>query len=140
MTTPEPNAAQLADLHRWLHDPTDTRTRDELRADLRALGGVVRAVDACDVWFCVDPTSDDVRTYEIWHGDLTLIERPRRKLRVGSVWQVGEYGPRYTYLGEDLFGATTRQKVHERSSLSFDTEPEIWREVPVEELEREAEK
>lgn len=37
-TTPDPNAAQLADLNRWLHDPTDTRTRDELRADLRALG------------------------------------------------------------------------------------------------------
>jgi hypothetical protein len=36
--SPEPNTAQLADLHRWLHDPTDTRTRDELRADLRALG------------------------------------------------------------------------------------------------------
>lgn len=38
MTVPEPNAAQLAHLDHWLHDPTDTRTRDELCADLRALG------------------------------------------------------------------------------------------------------
>lgn len=81
----------------------------------------------------------DDQTEATYHADyIELVERPRKKLRVGSVWQVGESGIRYTYLGEDLFGATTRQKVHERSSLTVDEEPDIWREVPVEELEREA--
>ena len=74
---------------------------------------------------------------ELWVEDcaLTLIERPRRKLRVGSVWECVN-GQRYVAVTNDWFaGADAR--IH-RAQLSFDEEPESWREVPVEELEREA--
>jgi hypothetical protein len=45
MTTPDMNPTQRAHLEAWLHDPTDQRTRDELRADLRALGDSVHPRD-----------------------------------------------------------------------------------------------
>jgi hypothetical protein len=68
---------------------------------------------------------------------LTLIERPRKKLRVGSVWE--RWGVRWV-VGFDEDG---RQLVNLASGGIadvglIDASPDAWREVPVEELEREA--
>ena len=110
--------------------------------DRVSVEGVVRAVDACDGWFCVDPTGDDVRTYEVWHEDLTLIERPRRKLRVGSVWErrsspsSGRMYDRYIWTGVTFVAPNSDH--YPRETRDLDSNPELWREVPVEELEREA--
>lgn len=44
MTTPDPTPAQQLEIRLWLHDPHDTRTVDQLRADLRAMGDGVHPV------------------------------------------------------------------------------------------------
>ena len=79
----------------------------------------------------------------LYLSDLTLVERPKRKLRVGSVWEYNYIGKKAWIVGQragaDLFvplnglGAALL-----RSQTNFDTDPQDWREVPVEELEAEA--
>lgn len=71
-------------------------------------------------------------------ADLTLIERPRRKLRVGSVWQRDSSArpvQRFAWTGGDFVGCPGAFVV---GRGDFDSHPERWHEVPVEELEREA--
>lgn len=71
-------------------------------------------------------------------GALTLIERPKRKLRVGSVWECNG-AQRYVYLGKDMFSAWLPNEPNvERSRITLDETPDLWREVPVAELESEA--
>jgi hypothetical protein len=72
---------------------------------------------------------------------VTLIERPPRKLRVGSVWErisptIGKEYDRYVWTG--LTFVSPHGDRYDRETRDFDTHPELWHEVPVEELEREA--
>jgi len=82
---------------------------------------------------------DDIT--EMWFEDtsITLVERPRPKLRVGSVWE--RWGIRYV-VGTDSEGH--RQLVNlADGGIAVGlphTSGEVWREVPVEELEREAQR
>lgn len=80
--------------------------------------------------------------------ELTLVERPKRKLRVGSVWEyTGPTGhARWLVLDDQTLikltppkgiGAQVGDQVP-RSEVTIDYSPDFWREVPVEELEREA--
>lgn len=80
--------------------------------------------------------------------DLTLVERPRKKLRVGSVWEQNGPTGHFRWLVQDnetlikltppkSLGAKVGEHVLRRE-LTIDHLPERWREVPVEELEREA--
>lgn len=80
---------------------------------------------------------------QVMPDDVTLIERPRRKLRVGSVWECSdEEMPtvRYTVIAPDLFVFTHKHgpTFMRRDITSIDSHPQDWREVPVEELAREA--
>lgn len=74
-----------------------------------------------------------------YHTDyVELVERPKRKLRVGSVWEC-DGRARYVHIGKDMLTdwLCTDPPVH-RSQTTIDELPDLWREVPVEELEREA--
>ena len=93
--------------------------------------------------------SMDRESYDIpadyWIQDqaLTLVERPKRKLRVGSVWECADAempNVRYTVVAPDMFVFTHQHgpTFMRRDITSIDTHPQCWREVPVEELEREA--
>ena len=76
---------------------------------------------------------------DIVMADLTLVERPKRKLRVGSVWEHNG-SCRYVYLGDDWFSDWRPDRATvARVELNIDTSPALWREVPVEELAREVE-
>jgi hypothetical protein len=73
----------------------------------------------------------------MYASNFTLVERPKRNLRVGSVWE--RWGVRWV-VGFDEDG---RQLVNLASGGIadvglIDASPDAWREVPVEELEREA--
>jgi hypothetical protein len=81
--------------------------------------------------------SDTGETYRIWCEDLTLVEQPKRKLRVGSVWECNA-SQRYVYLGKDRFSGWGPHETIGRDQLTIDSDPQYWREVPVEELEQEA--
>ena len=74
----------------------------------------------------------------LYLSDLTLVERPKRKLRVGSVWEHNG-SCRYVYLGDGWFSDWRPDRANvARVELNIDTSPALWREVPVEELEAEA--
>lgn len=78
---------------------------------------------------------------ELWFStkSLTLVERPKRKLRVGSVWKCIGVDTVYHALSDDLFVWYGDDLEHRgfvrREEISFDSDPQFWREVPVEELE-----
>ena len=87
-----------------------------------------------------ESSCDDIT--DLWFEDtsITLVERPRPKLRVGSVWE--RWGIRYV-VGTDSEGH--RQLVNLATGGIAEVglicaSPDVWREVPVEELEREAQR
>ena len=108
--------------------------------DRVSVEGVVRKIGSLSIECHIPGTSD--RFYAT-PANLTLVERPKRKLRVGSVWErINRY--RYVAVGLDQLVlvptvvSLTPPTPEHRSALGFDTDPQYWREVPVEELEAEA--
>lgn len=114
--------------------------------DRVSVEGVVESIDAhpsgCVVRF------SNLHALWVSSRDLTLFERPKRKLRVGSVWEyTGPTGhARWLVLDDQTLikltppkcvGAQVGDQVP-RSEVTIDYSPDFWREVPVEELEREA--
>ena len=85
---------------------------------------------------------------ELWFADqaLTLVDRPRRKLRVGSVWerrnQQGDH--RWMVVDDEYVICLRKGRSGHREKLAIDRfddalgDPTVWREVPVEDLEAEA--
>ena len=77
---------------------------------------------------------------------ITLVERPRRKLRVGSVWEractdgkrVCSCGKADRYVWTGVTFVSPNGDNYARETRDIDTWPDVWREVPVEELAREA--
>ena len=67
---------------------------------------------------------------------ITLVERPKRKLRVGSVWEHPAHG-RYVVVPDDYSGRVLRG-LDQGVIMPITWLSDSWREVPVEELEREA--
>lgn len=133
------SSRRCADCREWLDPiakPADFQVGDRVRMDgvvttVREGGMIEVHPDGCDPgWYFPS---------EIF----TLIERPRRKLRVGSVWEViGDMDERYVVAGYvngvENFLSLWSGDEYGRNELTFDTEPHRWREVPVEQLEREA--
>ena len=72
--------------------------------------------------------------------ELALVERPRKKLRVGSVWECALAGntSRFVVVWGDKLACLDDGTITPRDVLTIDTKPAMWCEVPVEELEREA--
>lgn len=104
--------------------------------DRVSVEGVITEFEAPDVALvqvaCSGPTVIHVKS-------LTLVERPRRKLWVGSVWE--RWGVLYS-VGKDEDGYQQLVSLRDGGILDISligvSHPDCWREVPVEELEREA--
>ena len=124
---------KCADCGEWL-EPTNKPSSDFQVGDRVSVEGVILPNSSRAVRV---QTTDGV-IFTAHPDSLTLVERPKRKLRVGSVWEcVGR--KRYVHIGKDMLTdwLCTDPPVH-RSLTTIDERPDLWREVPVEELEREA--
>ena len=107
---------------------------------VRTIVGTVAAAPSC---FKVAVDYGDGSGLAIYHTDyVELVERPKRKLRVGSVWEresiyAGNIcKDRYVWTGVTF--VSPNGDAYPRETRDFDTAPDRWREVPVEELEQEA--
>ena len=109
--------------------------------DRVSVEGVVTAVIGTQI--VVHPDRSPMGGYYFRPDALTLVERPKRKLRVGSVWERGAADDhsrtsRFIWSGDgfiDKYGV-----IHPRGFWDFNSVRDNWREVPVEELEREADR
>lgn len=115
--------------------------------DQVSIGGTVTAIIGRERLFIqlITPVGN---LLQVDPEELALVERPRKKLRVGSVWEyTGPTGhARWLVLDDQTLikltppksiGAQVGDQVP-RSEVTIDYSPDFWREVPVEELEREA--
>lgn len=132
------HSRKCADCGQWLEPAVDFQVGDRVSVE-----GVVAKATGKDGHAWVDSSTGE--RYRIWHEDLTLVERPKRKLRVGSVWErpctdggeVCACGKSDRYLWTGVTFVSPNGDNYSRESRDFDKHPNYWREVPVEELEAE---
>lgn len=84
---------------------------------------------------------DDEQGLWFPEGALTLVERPKKRLRTGAVYRC-QVTPEsryvdYLVVNNDRLLNLVSQEIERRADITIDTHSEIWREVPVEELEKE---
>ena len=107
--------------------------------DRVSVEGVVEQVGAGDCKVRLNSPSSAAKVW-FYNTNVTLIERPRRKLRVGSVWErsnaLARSSHRYVWTGKTFVSPSGDH--YARETRDLDSNPELWREVPVEELAREA--
>lgn len=105
--------------------------------DRVSVEGVVEKVGSGDYHIRLNSPAKGAKAW-FYASAMTLVERPKRKLRVGSVWEC-DGRQRYVHIGKDMLTdwLCSDPPVH-RSRTTIDETPDLWREVPVEELEREA--
>ncbi len=111
--------------------------------DQVSIGGTVTAIIGRERLFIqlITPVGN---LLQVDPEELALVERPRKKLRVGSVWERRERPDGRWMVVDDEFviclrvGRNGHRKKIARSRFDALGDPTVWREVPVEELEREA--
>lgn len=103
--------------------------------DQVSIGGTVTAIIGRERLFIqlITPVGN---LLQVDPEELALVERPRKKLRVGSVWE--RWGV-YWAVGTNQDGDQHLVRLSDGARVEIDLiAPSEWREVPVEELEREA--